>query len=332
VGGAITIGCLGIIGPGNIAEKFARDIKLVPQALLVSVASSDPKRAMAFAERFKIPKAAQSYFHLLNDPEIDAVYIATIHPTHYTLAKQALMAGKHVLIEKPLTMNAAQAQTLMSLSHERGLFLMEAMWTAFLPVTQAVCQLARSGALGPIQKLEGAFCISTTETNAKRLHDPTLGGGALLDLGVYPLSFAHLIMGSSFSGVSSHMKITKGVDQRTEIRLTYPGGAMANLCCDITEESPLVFRIHSEKGVLEVPHFIGANSYSILSSDGKRESFSLPFHGEGFVEQIRASLEAILKGEQESKTWSHHDTLCVLRLMDKVRQDHALHYDNLESI
>lgn len=148
----------GVIGPGKIAEKFARDIRLVPKAALVSVASSDPKRAISFAERCKVPKAAESYFQILNDPEIDAVYIATIHPTHYNIAKDALIAGKHVLIEKPMTVNAAQAKALVSLSRTRGLFLMEAMWTAFLPV--------------------------------------------------YPISYAHMILGSDFSGVSSVMNIT----------------------------------------------------------------------------------------------------------------------------
>jgi predicted dehydrogenase len=321
----------GVIGPGKIAEKFARDIRLVPKAALVSVASSDPKRAISFAERCKVPKAAESYFQILNDPEIDAVYIATIHPTHYNIAKDALIAGKHVLIEKPMTVNAAQAKALVSLSRTRGLFLMEAMWTAFLPVTQAVRQLAHSKAIGVIKSLEGRFCISTTEENAKRLHDPALGGGALLDLGVYPISYAHMILGSDFSGVSSVMNIINGVDQRTEIRLSYPGGAISNLSCDIINESPILFKISGDQGVIEVPHFIGANSYTIHNSDGQSEHFHLPFCGEGFVEQISASCEAILNGQQESKSWSHHDTICVLALMDKVRQANLLHYGHFES-
>lgn len=322
----------GIIGPGAIAEKFARDIQLVSKTKLVSVASSDPMRAKSFAERFKVSKAADSYSHLLNDPSIDAVYIATIHPTHYPIAKDALMAGKHVLIEKPMTMNAAQAKALVNLSRSQNLFLMEAMWTAFLPVTQTVCRLIVSKAIGPIQRLEGSFCISTTEENAKRLYDPALGGGALLDLGVYPLSYAHRILGSSYSAVSSAMKFTtQGVDQRTEIRLTYPGGVTSNLFCDLDSKTPISFKIYGDSGTIEVPHFLGATTYLIHKADGQTEQYSLPFRGEGFVEQIEASSEAIMNGQHESNLWSHQDTLSVVELMDTLRQANGLDYGNLES-
>ena len=322
----------GLIGPGAIAEKFARDIRLVSKARLVSVASSDPLRARSFGERFKVSKVADSYSQLLNDPGIDAVYIATIHPTHYPIAKDALMAGKHVLIEKPLTMNAEQAKALVSLARSRGLFLMEAMWTAFLPVTQAVRGLIESKAIGPIQRLEGSFCISTAEESAKRLYDPALGGGALLDLGVYPLSYAHMIMGSGYSAVSSAMTFTsKGVDRRTEIRLTYREGVMAALSCDMDSQTPISFKIYGDSGTIEVPHFLGATTYLLHRADGDTEQYSLPFRGEGFVEQIDASSEAIMNGQQESSLWPHQDTLSVLELMDTVRRANALHYGSLES-
>ena len=323
----------GLIGPGLIARKFAQDITLVKDASLIAVASSDPGRARNFAKDFQIPKACSSYGDLLSDPDVDGVYIATIHPTHYGIARDALNAGKHVLIEKPMTMNSLQARTLMDLARSKKLFLMEAMWTAFLPVTRAVLQLVRSGKLGSITKVEGSFSIGVTEAEAERLYNPALGGGALLDLGIYPLSYAHMVMGSGSSEFISEMNFTsKGVDESTRVKLTYGSGATAELSCHMAQKGPIQFQIHGEKGSVLVPHFLGANCYKVQWEHGEAETYSLPFRGEGFVEQIEGAGQSILEGHLENQFWSHKDSLSVMTLMDAVRKTHNLQYPGWEQI
>jgi predicted dehydrogenase len=261
------------------------------------------------------------------------VYIATIHPTHYGIARDALNAGKHVLIEKPMTMNGLQASSLISLAREKNLFLMEAMWTAFLPVTRAVLELVRSQKLGQIRSVEGSFSISVSEEEAERLYNPALGGGALLDLGIYPLSYAQMIMGSGYSGFSSKMKFTsKGVDESTEVKLSYPSGSVAELSCHMVHQTPIQFQIHGESGSIHVPHFLGAESFTVGWANGRSETYSFPFRGEGFVEQIEEASQSILKGHLESPIWCHQDSLSVLSLMDSIRQANSLYYPGLESI
>ena len=218
----------GIIGTGGIASTFAADLAHTGSGSAVAVGSRRAESAEAFGERFGIPNRHDTYEALVADPEVDAVYVGTPHPMHHEDALLALRAGKHVLVEKPFTMNAAEAEELVGEARQRGLFLMEAMWARFLPHMREVRRLLADGVLGEIVTVTADHSQWFVQDASHRLFAPELGGGALLDLGIYPVSFASMVLGAPDRVAAIADPAFTGVDAQTSILLGYESGAHAS--------------------------------------------------------------------------------------------------------
>ena len=220
---------LGIIGAGHIAIKMARTLAGKPQGCeCYAVASRDLEKARAFASEHGIPKAYGSYKELVEDPEVDIVYIATPHSFHHEHTRMALECGKPCLVEKAFTMNAREAEDLVNISESMGVFLTEAIWTRYLPMSHKVAELLNEGIIGEPKLLRASLCYPVT--HKERIQRPELGGGALLDLGVYVLNFARMYFGTDIvKTATSCVTGPTGVDLQESISLTYGDGRMANL-------------------------------------------------------------------------------------------------------
>ena len=228
----------GILGTGPMAAVFVRDLARLPEARAVAVGSRSAKSAADFAQRLGIDRSFDSYDALLADPEIDVVYIATVNVTHHSLCLRALDAGKPVVCEKPFTLNAAQAREVVARARQRGLFCMEAMWTRFLPAVARLKKLVDDGAIGTPRLFSAQIGYPFVADPAGRQFDPALGGGALLDVGVYPVSLAFFLFGPPDAAVGRATLSGTGVDETDAIVLSHPGGRLSVLAATITTATP----------------------------------------------------------------------------------------------
>lgn len=228
----------GVLATGGIAATFTADLQAMPDAEVVAVASRTDASAKAFAERFGIPRAYGNWAALVADEDVDVVYVATPHSAHREATALALEAGKHVLCEKAFTINEREARELVKLARDRGLFLMEAMWTYCNPVIRRMTELVRDGAIGEIRTVQADFGFAGDFGAEHRLRDPALGGGALLDLGVYPVSFAHLLLGEPDRVQADALLSPEGVDLNTGMLLSWDSGANALLSCSLVGHHP----------------------------------------------------------------------------------------------
>src|SRR6478735_8212752 len=228
----------GVLATGGIAATFTADLQAVPGAEVVAVASRTDTSAKAFAERFGIPKAYGSWAELAADDEVDVVYVATPHSAHREATALCLKAGKHVLCEKAFTLNSREAEELVALARDRGLFLMEAMWTYCNPVIRRLTALIADGAIGDIRTVQADFGLAGPFDPDHRLRNRALGGGALLDLGVYPVSFAQLLLGEPDRIQAGALLSPEGVDLNTGMLLGWDSGATALLSCSIVANLP----------------------------------------------------------------------------------------------
>jgi predicted dehydrogenase len=259
----------GLIGTGRIAETFAADLRLTDSGRIAAVGSRQMDSANRFADRFDIPNRHASYDALVADPDVDAVYVATPHPLHHSGALLALRAGKPVLVEKPFTMNAGEAQDLVATARAEGLFLTEAMWTRFLPHIAEIRRLLAERALGEIVTVTADHGQWFPKDRDSRFLAPELGGGALLDLGVYPVSFASMVLGKPGRIEVLVDPAFTGVDGQTSMLFGYPSGAQAVLTCTLAAKSPtraaIVARCLRE-GLLESPLMPLDKSVSIIQT------------------------------------------------------------------
>ena len=265
-----------ILGPGRIARTFASDLALVPGAELVAVGSRSAARSAAFAEEFGAAgsiAAYGSYEELVADPRVDVVYIASPHALHLEHARLAFEAGKHVLCEKPLTLSAAQAEEMIALAAQHDRFLMEAMWTACHPVILEVRQRIRAGDLGTPRHLHAELGFVVPPGASTRMHDPALGASALLDMGIYPLTLAHLMLGEAEELVATADLSEDGIDLDVAISGRYPGGALASMTASMTSWSSRRAEIATDTGRLSLedfhhPDFATWEHYAPGSGDG----------------------------------------------------------------
>ena len=313
----------GIISTGRIARKFAAATKLLPDAELVAVGSRSQDTADAFGDAHGIPRRHASYEDLVADPEVEAVYVATPHPFHRPNTVLALEAGKHVLCEKPLAVNAGEATEMVRVAREKGLFLMEAMWTRFLPVWVDIKARLDSGELGGIVHLQANFGVPMPEDEA-RIHEPGLAGGGLLDLGIYPISLASWLLGKPKT-VSSWATMTKtNVDERTAMLFSYAGGSFAMLSSAIDVWTTCEAEIVAEKAWIRVPRFWEAQSYEVVTPDG-RDVVTKPFES-GYQFQISHTMNRIRRGQTESEVMSLDESLEIVRTMDALRAEWGFKY------
>lgn len=311
----------GIIGLGKIAARFARVLGQSEGGELFAVAARDAGRAKAFAAEYGAPKSFGSYKELIQDPEVELVYIAVPHNFHYDLIKECLLSGKGVLCEKPMVLTRDKAKVLCSLAKKKNLFLMEAMWTRCLPAVRRAVHWAQSGRIGEIKLIEAAFCFHTEFNPASRLFDPALAGGALYDVGVYTLMFAMGIAGEPPAETAGFASMCPtGVDGCSSLLLRFPGGTLANLRCASTVSLPPDAVIYGTEGKIIVPAFYRATSAALYDGEGQLlEQFEEP-GPDGFSYEIEHAAQLFRAGKIESGLVPWRDTIACTEIFDAMRE------------
>lgn len=316
----------GILATGGIAAAFVRDLRLIPDAEVVAVGSRTQESADAFAQTHDIPRAHGSWAALAADPDVDIVYVANTHNAHHAAAELCLNAGKPVLCEKPLTVNRAQAQSLVDIARARGLFLMEAMWMRTNPAIRRMRELIADGAIGPVRMVQAALNLGGEFAPEHRLRAPELAGGGLLDLGVYPVSFAHLLLGAPSTVAVSGWKTPEGVDAMAGLLLTYDN-AIATLACGIEASSPSSAFVGGPLGHFEVPAPFMRPDTLRLTRDGKTETIEVPFEGGGMVHEAVEAMRCLREGLTESPLIPWQSSLEVMGVLDEARRQLGVSYD-----
>ena len=320
----------GVLGTGGIAHGFAREVAGMSDCVVVAVGSRTDAAAKRFADAFAVPHAHDSVAALVGDDTVDAVYVATPHPAHAGGALAAIAAGKHVLVEKPFTMDAAEAVTVVDAARAAGVFCMEAMWTRFLPHVLRLRELLAAGAVGQIRTVVADHGQYFTPDPAHRMYDPALGGGALLDLGIYPVSWAHLVLGAPATVTAVSAATMTGVDAQTTAILGYPDGAQAIATCTLEALTPRRSWISGSEGTIEVdPVFYAPSGFTLTRRDGTTERFdpvTLAGQGKGMRYEIAEVVRCVAAGLTESPAMPLDETVAVMRTMDQIARQIGLTY------
>lgn len=317
----------GILGPGNIAKKFATGLQALNDAELVAVGSRTKERANVFADQFGVPKRHASYEDLVNDPDVDAIYVSTPHPFHKDNSILCLNAGKAVLCEKPFAINQHETKAVIEVAKQKGVFLMEAMWTRFLPITVQIRKWITDGAIGEVRMFCADFGFRAGINPQGRLFNPTLGGGGLLDVGIYPISYASMVFGSQPSKIQSQAHIGEtGIDEQAAMLFGYPGGAMALISCAVRTRTPHDAKILGTEGMISVtPSFWNATK-ATLSAGNKTETIDLPHKGNGYEYEAEEVARCVRAGKIESDAVPHAETMAIMQTMDAIRAQWGLKY------
>ncbi len=312
----------GILGTGRIAGTFAEALAALPEVELAAVGSRSAEGAKAFAAKHHAARTHASYEALARDPELDAVYVATPHPFHREHAILCLRAGKAVLVEKPFAMNEREALEMVEVARKEKRFLMEAMWTHFLPAVERAFELVRAGAIGELLLLQADFGFRAPFDPKGRLFDPALGGGSLLDVGVYPVSLATRLLGEPARIQSSAVLGRSGVDEQAAMLLEYAGGRQALLSSSIRTETGHAAVLSGSEGRLRIEAPFWKSQRLTL----KDEAIELPFRGNGYPHQALEVARCLVEGQLESPRMSHAFSLSVLRTLDAIRRPWGLRY------
>jgi predicted dehydrogenase len=316
----------GILGPGGIAQAFAKDLTFIEGHTIGAVGSRSIANAEKFANTFG-GTAYGSYEELVADSSIDAIYVATPHPAHHDNVILALNAGKPVLCEKPFAVNAKQAQAMVDAAAKNKVALMEAMWARFLPHYAKVREIVASGVLGPILSIHADHGQRLADQGIARLVDPQLAGGALLDLGIYPISFAHMILGNPTSITSKAVMTDRGVDAQTSMIFSYDNGAQAVLTTTMIEQTPCRAVVAGLHGWLEIDRtFYNPASMRVILNDGSVTEYPSAYTGHGLREQAESFKHIVQSGAVESKVLTWKDTVDIMKSMDTVRSQIGLRY------
>ncbi len=359
----------GIIGAGNIARSFAQDVHSLPDAEMLAVASRSVEKAKQFASDLNIPRAYGSYIDLVSDPDVNIVYVATPHVFHREHSLLCLAHGKPVLVEKPFAMTAADAEEVITAARERNLFCMEAMWTRFIPAMRRAVEVIESGELGDIVMISASLGFYNEFSPEHRLFNPKLGGGALLDLGVYPLSFIIQLLGRPSTISSTAILGDTGVDEYTAVLLGFPGGQIAQLATSIRSTQRNDAFITGTRGVLHIhpplnrPTQLTISPFSSTGRElsqnnsllarmkenemargvyrrGKRvfsqlmgeQKLKIKCAGNGYVYEIAEAGRCLRAGQIESDLMPSDETLAVMHTMDAIRQQWQVDTNNTMAI
>lgn len=317
----------GVLGPGRIAHEFARGVQVIEGASIYAVASKTPGKAEQFAAQYGGAKTYSTYEDLVNDPEVDGVYVATPHRYHFENTMIALSAGKPVLCEKPLTVNAKESKELFKTAKEKKVFLMEALWTRFLPIYSVVRKWLDDKTIGELSLLAGTFGFNAPKEKDDRWQNHELAGGTLLDMGVYPIAISQWVMKSnpkSFFAMS-HIGHT-GVDELTTFLLKYENDVISQSHSSFMSNHVNDFWIYGSKGRIRIhPNFWGSTKATLLT-DGQEITVEKPFRASGFEYQTEEAMRCIRAGLIESPSMTHADTLANMELMDAIRTEIGLKY------
>ena len=317
----------GIIGLGKIAHAFVKDLQLVEACSLVAVASRSQNKATEFAQQYQATKAYSSYTELFQDPEVDIVYIATPHNLHASLAIEAMNAGKHVLCEKPLAVNRVQVSNMIEAATQNQVFLMEAFWSRFNPSIREIIQRIDKGELGKIKQVSANFSFHLDAPIESRAYNMDLAGGALLDVGVYPIFLAYVTLGmpSEMYAISNFHET--GADLQTTAILKYDQ-AVAHVMGGFETHSDMRAEICGTKASVFIePRWHETRAYSLLNNETKKtEHFPHPFQGKGFIFEIEECLKCIHAGKLASDLWSWQNSLDLIQICDDIRKQIGLRY------
>ena len=316
---------IGILGAGNIAQKMAETVNNMDDAVLYAVASRSTDKAKKFADKFGALKFYGSYEELANDSKIDLIYVATPHSHHYEHMLLCLNAGRNVLCEKAFTANAKQAAELISLAERKGLYLGEAIWTRYLPMRFKLDEIIASGVIGEISTLTANLGYSIA--HVERMQKPELAGGALLDLGVYPINFALMAFGNDIAEISSTcVKNEYGVDIHNTIVFNYRNGRTAILHSNMNSETDKRGMIYGSNGRIEFENINNCEGIVVTLNDGTVTRYETPCQITGFEYQVISSVEAIRQGKTECSEMPHSEILRVMKIMDDLRAEWGIVY------
>jgi predicted dehydrogenase len=309
----------GVVGPGRIAEKVVEDFAVVDGARAVAVASRSLDRARAFAARHGIERAHGSYAEILADPEVDVLYVATPHPQHHAIALGALRAGKALLIEKAFTATTAGAAEIVDVARENGVFVMEAMWTRFQPAVVALRDLVADGAIGEVRSVQADLGVAREYDPSDRLFDPALGGGALLDLGVYVVSFAQMLLGTPERVVAAGSLFPSGVDAEATLLLDHADGRTATLTTSLRNALPGQARVFGTTGWIDVlPRFHHPLTFVLHRAGAEPETITREPVGQGYAHELIEVTECLRAGHTESAVMPLADTLAVQAILGEA--------------
>jgi predicted dehydrogenase len=316
----------GIIGTGGIARSFVSDLVLDGRDVR-AVGSRSQASADAFAGQFGIPNAYGSYEELVADPSVDVVYIATPHPMHAPNARLALNAGKHVLIEKPITLNAREAEELAELGERHGLLVLEAMWTRFLPHIARIREIIDAGTLGEVRSFTAQHMQRITDDPAHRINDLALGGGALLDLGIYPISFASFLFGAPAEVQAVASFRATGADREVATVFRYDSGAIATTLSASDAVGPNTASIIGTAARIDIDRtWFAPTAFRVIAGDEMVDSYETSITGRGMQFQAREAERLIAAGELSSPLMSVAESVAIMHTMDAVRQRIGLRY------
>ena len=318
----------GIIGTGSIAHQFARGLAVLDDAMLVAVASRTKESAVKFAEEFGVTHRHVGVEQLAANDEVDVVYVATPHPMHKDNTLRCLDGGKAVLCEKPFAMNAPEATEMVEHAREKGRFLMEAMWTHCFPAMAKVREIVNSGVIGDIRQVHSSFCFRSEWNPNSRLLDPNLGGGALLDVGIYNIALARMIYQREPSRISSMAHIgDTGIDEQSSIILGYDNGAMAVLACAVRTSTTHEASIYGTDGYIKIPHMFWKPGRIIVKTpQNQEEEFIFDRVGNGYNYEASEVMNCLRNGVLESRTLPLDTSIAIMRTMDSIREQWGLVY------
>ena len=317
----------GILASGGIAQAFARDLSYFNNHIVAAVGSRSQESADAFAAEFPGCSAYSSYEALVADPSLDAIYVASPHPYHVSNAVLALNAGKPVLCEKPFTINAAEARETKAAADANGVALMEAMWARFLPHMHKVREILASGILGQIWAVEADHGQRLSDYANPRHWEPSLGGGALLDLGIYPISFAHMVLGVPNKISASATFTDKGVDASSSVIFDYKDGAQAILTSNMMVSTPCRATICGTLGKIEIDRtFYNPASMRVIMHDGTTTEYPSDYKGHGLREQAAEFERVVRNGEKSSSILTPDESILIMESLDEVRRQIGLIY------
>ncbi|MDP9435493.1 MAG: Gfo/Idh/MocA family oxidoreductase [Actinomycetota bacterium] len=317
----------GVVGPGRIAEKVVEDFAVVNGARPVAVASRSRQRAEDFAGRHGIERAYGSYSDVLADPDVAVLYVATPHAQHAGIARAALQAGKALLVEKAFTATAAGAREVVELARSRQTFVMEAMWTRFQPAVVALRELVADGAIGEVRSVQADLGIQRAFDPEDRLFALELGGGALLDLGVYVVSFAQMLLGTPDTVHAVGSRFPTGVDAEASLVLGYADGRSATLMTSLRNALPGQARVHGTEGWIDVlPRFHHPQTIVLHRGEDESETITRPQLGGGYAHELVEVTACLQAGRTESAVMPLADTLAVQEVLQQAAEQLGVHH------
>jgi predicted dehydrogenase len=309
----------GVVGPGRIASKVVADFPHVPGAEVVAVASRSIDRAKAFAAEFGIARTHDSYRAIVEDDGVDALYIATPHPQHRAVTLAALRAGKAVLVEKAFTVTPAATREIAAVAAETGVFAMEAMWTRFQPAVVRLRELIADGAIGDVRAVQGELGVNAPTDPTDRFYNPAIGGGALFDLTVYPISFAQMVLGTPDTVTATGVLDGNGVDIEEAVLMGWADGRSATLFTSLRCATPGQMRVYGTEGWIDVPPRFHHPVRIVLHRGGAEpQVIDAPALGDGYSHELIEVTECVAAGRGESAVMPLADTVAVQDAMGQV--------------